>query len=169
VTPREAATAMRRYQREMRSPVLKTLNRVLYAARGSAMKTISGSGWGRKFYSASGPYGAKGRATLGALVRVKAAKWDGSQYVGTIRAKGLPGWLELGGRTRPHPIPKSGKTLMAFSLGGSSIFAFKVNHPGAAVPGTHAIEKAMAKYGAQLKPEIDAGLQQLAAQTGLAA
>lgn len=165
-TPAGMANLLRGFQREMRAPVIKIANRMLYGARGSAMKTISSSGWGKAFYAkAGGRYGAKGPATLARLVRVRSAKWDEStqQYKGTVMATGLPGWLELGGHTSPHIIRPKLKRLLVFQgKDGSQFRAFTVHHPGAQVPGTHAIETAVSKYQQQLAPQMNTAIQELA-------
>lgn len=61
---------------------------------------------------------------------------------------------EKGGQTKPHVIEAKGKAL-AFLMGGKTVFAARVNHPGSKIPA----RPYMAPSLAELADEISLGLK----------
>lgn len=60
---------------------------------------------------------------------------DGS-VVGTIGPEGVPYARihEHGGQTKPHEILPRNSKFLAFAMGGGTVFARRVNHPGSKIP-----------------------------------
>jgi HK97 gp10 family phage protein len=73
--------------------------------------------------------------------------------VGEIGPQGIPyaAIHEFGGTTSPHRIePRTGKAL-AFQMGGETVFARFVNHPGSKIPARPYLRPALAAKENQIK------------------
>jgi phage gpG-like protein len=67
---------------------------------------------------------------------------------------------EYGGTTSAHRIMPKKARVLAFSIGGQTIFRRWVNHPGSRIPERSFLRSALA----EMRPEIEAGLEQAVAQ-----
>lgn len=153
MTVPEAAAMLRKLEKEKDRQIINGFRRGLAWMKTPAIELFRSKGIGRRVF---------GQKASGARVLFKRGRItkESDGYRGSLTATGLAGLQELGGRTRKHPIPKTGTTLMAFTTGGQRAFAMRVNHPGAQHPAMPSLPAAAERALPKISEEINKGLQQ---------
>lgn len=78
---------------------------------------------------------------------------DGVQgVVGTNIEYG--GIHEFGGRTKPHIIEAKNAAALKFTIGGRTVFAKSVNHPGSIIPERSFLRSALADLRTKIETEL---------------
>lgn len=68
---------------------------------------------------------------------------------------------EFGGKTAPHLIePKSADGVLAFSVGGKTVFAKSVNHPGSLMPERSYMRSSLKEMSSEIINEINVAVKE---------
>jgi hypothetical protein len=159
--PGRWAAAVRRLEaREAARPFLNAIRRGLKVARETAAADVIRHGIVRGIFR--GPKGPRAvRKLLGTSARRR-----GQVFEGALKAKGLLGLQELGGRTRPHEIkPRSGGFLVFKGRSGERVFARAVHHPGGRVPRHPFMRRSVQSAEAAISAEIKRAWQEAISRT----
>lgn len=166
------ADQLRRWdQRARRKAITLGARAGLRIAYRDATKRFASRGLGRRIWGrdVTGAGGIRKRSNLGAFVRLQRVKWIPRGLVSAIHLKGLAAMVEMGGRTKPHQIPKRPtRDVLAFVSGGTTVFARKVQHPGAAVSRDPFARPALESNAGQIAAKIDERLQASLNREGVA-
>ncbi len=118
----------KRFLREVTRALKNSLTRTLRRTRTTVQRDIrTESSLGRKIWGRS----ASGLKSQG-LVSIIEPKGEGDGIVTGLRFKGIPRLLEDGGRIKAHRI-KAREGRLVFEVGGKTIYARAVKHPGGPV------------------------------------
>ena len=82
---------------------------------------------------------------------------DGSDLSVSISSAGVPyaAIQEFGGKTAAHDIVAVKGKVLAFSAGGSQVFARSVHHPGSTIPARSYLGSSLA----EMRDEIESGFK----------
>jgi hypothetical protein len=92
--------------------------------------------------------------------------------LGGLYATGLAALQEVGGRIRPHKIPRGAERRVLVLKGGGFVTVhgksgFTISHPGGALPKVPAMEPAVRQNAGVIAAEIDKRIQKYIAERGL--
>lgn len=111
--------------------------------------------------------GIFGKAKRGAykLVKLKAiGPRPDHSFLLAMELRGFAAMQEVGGRTKPHRIPKQGRSLRTKAMAfGDGIFARSVKHPGGAVRRDPSGDRAFELAADKIRQQIDRNLVALIA------
>lgn len=124
-----------------------SLERRANDARREAVRAFVSRGIGRGIF---------GRNDSGAwkLITLSPTQMSNDGLSLTLKAGGLAGMQETGGRTRPHIIKPKRAKVLAFAVAGEMAFAKIVNHPGGTVKQYPALRPAAEKIVAQVLADV---------------
>lgn len=131
-----------------------SLERRANDARKEAVRLFVSRGIGRGIF---------GKRDSGAwkIIKLSPVTESGGNMSLKLQAVGLAALQETGGRIKPHRIPRTGSTLMAFQMAGALQFATVVQHPGASVAKYPALQPAAAKIPAAVIADIQPAIAAL--------
>jgi hypothetical protein len=158
MTPEQARADLARLQGKGLDNVLKNaMRRGARRVREESIKDISRKGLGRRIW------GKKPKGLRKQVVAGKVEKASPAGFSVEITVKGLPGMMELGGRTEAHDIkarkagPK-GKRLLSFRASGGEGAVAEVRHPGSNIHKDPSVEPNLAKHSPQIERDITAAV-----------
>ena len=152
---REYADALRRYAHQEQETGIATGLRGggLGLAARYATDDFTRRGVGRSL--ARRPGGISGSIVPGQIQK------NVSGVIASLRARGLAGLQETGGRTKDHIIRPKKSRLLAFEVRGKGlVFVREVRHPGARLARRPVLRGALERALPRIRADIDRGLQQ---------
>jgi phage gpG-like protein len=67
---------------------------------------------------------------------------------------------EYGGQTAPHVIQPRAGGVLAFQMGGKTVFARKINHPGSKIPARPFMRPTLAEYRDRITDSMSAAVEE---------
>lgn len=174
MTAKEAAARLGKLAPAVSKLTAEGLAKTLLQAKGLAVKDILDTGLGRRAFKNSG-------AAVGRKLFVPTKLHAGGATIkAQVKAYGLAATMEIGGRTRPHSIPrrwtrarvsKAGALTVRSFVSSSRRLAFQgrnglvvtpgVKHPGGPVHAVHALEANVRREVEAMPRRLDPEYQRL--------
>jgi len=168
MTPEQAGKSLEGLSKDIERSTVVSMNKVRKVAITGAKRDFKSQNPGRSIFASKG-----GRGKPPLTVTGRTARYSNTQkaYVTTVVIAGMAGLIEAGGKTKP---PRGGKIYpvrkkaLRFQMGGGTVYAASVNHPGSRIPKNPIGEKAAEKAFATFPQVLDAAIASAVRARGLA-